>query len=741
VLILFSTDYKEALKIGEVLVAYTRVMMIGPGGVGKSSFLRGLMNLKLPRNAESTILADTKIVKQQFWAQAGESADSFWAEVTEQDEIQELSGLLQLVALAKSGALIPLHDVAILSTMEDASAQRGFYPVGFKAQSIRSIRDEDVSRIEGRVVRGVLLQAIESGPKSPVVPQSQVLMHVWDCGGQAVFLDVLPAFLTSRTVFLLFYDARQGLLNKCNMLSYKEGRVLSKSEQSFTVIHLLTQWMASIHAMCTRKDTMAIFTAPSEGENPAKQEGEKYPPNRIQMQCFATNHPSEQMQAQLPCEDDTVSTIPKFPRIVPVGTHGDDPEVQSKREKLFGALRSHCEDKAYTPLLMDGVIVDNTTAGCGRQVEDKGFNYVRKIVHQLASKQLAVRTPVAWVLFRKALQKVAQGSPIVTYQQAVAVGQACGIAADVVPSVLHFYHELAVFLHYTQIESLSQHIIVDPQWLIKQLGKLLAPEGFRQEIPNQLLWKPLQEKGILVQQLYEEVWKESDLPPESLADLLEDFLLAAPINPPKTISPFSGQKYFIPCVLQHSSQNANITANTQEKPPKMSSLHLIFSTQYVPPGFFTRLATALTREPKCRPLFERSVFRDKMTFAYGEGKVDKIDEFTILELPSSVQITVVRTQHRQLHIPTFRNTCHAILKLVQACSATIYHWLPSVNVEVAFFCEHCRAEECPVKNHFIPIPPDSTTDSVLHCQADRMCSPRKEQQYWLKIPQTPEVCW
>ena len=147
-LIIFSTDYKEALKIGEVLVAYTRVMMIGPGGVGKSSFLRGLMNVKLPRNAESTILADTKIVKQQFWAQAGESADSFWAEVTEQDEIQELSGLLQLVALAKSGALIPPHDVAILSTMEDASAQRGFYPVGFKPESIRSIHDEYVSHIE-----------------------------------------------------------------------------------------------------------------------------------------------------------------------------------------------------------------------------------------------------------------------------------------------------------------------------------------------------------------------------------------------------------------------------------------------------------------------------------------------------------------------------------------------------------------------------------------------------------------
>ena len=52
--------------------------MVGPGGVGKSSFLRGLMNQRLPQDAESTILIDTKTVKPQLWAKAGESADSYW---------------------------------------------------------------------------------------------------------------------------------------------------------------------------------------------------------------------------------------------------------------------------------------------------------------------------------------------------------------------------------------------------------------------------------------------------------------------------------------------------------------------------------------------------------------------------------------------------------------------------------------------------------------------------------------
>ena len=101
------------------------------------------------------------------------------------------------------------------------------------------------------------------------------------------------------------------------------------------------------------------------------------------------------------------------PRIIPVGTHGDTVRNRGKQDKILSTLRSHCEGKAYTPLLLDGVIVDSTTAGLGKEHEDEGFQHIRERVYQFASKDLAVRTPVTWVLFRKVLQNVAKGSPIV----------------------------------------------------------------------------------------------------------------------------------------------------------------------------------------------------------------------------------------------------------------------------------------------------------------------------------------
>ena len=577
--------------------------MVGPGGVGKSSLLSGLMNQQLLQ-AESTILADTKTMKPQFWAKAGESADSYWAEVTDQDEIEELAALLQLVL-----ARFNLSKIVAVDEIN---------PQGYKPKYVQTISHGNVSHIKDNEVRDILKQvAAHSAIFLPIHhSSSEVLIHVWDCGGQPVFLDILPAFLTSRTMFLLF-DARQNLHEKCKTLSYKEGKEVSKSDLSFTTLQLLTRWMATIRALYIEKSTMKYInleasTAPSEDESPAAQGRTTHTSHALH------GHKGQENSArnQQICGEDI---IPKFPRIIPVGTHGDYLTVQEK-EEILSTFLSNCEGKAFIPLLYKGVIVDNTTAGHGRQGEDKGFKYIRGKVHQFASKHLAVQTPVAWVLFRKVLQKVAKGSPIVSYEQAVAVGQACRIAEDVVPSVLHFYHELAVFLHYTQIESLSDKVIVDPQWLIKQLGRLLAPEGLEQEVSNPMLWKPLNKNGILVQPLYEEVWEESNLKykvtPQSLVALLNHFLLAAPIDPidpiklPKSVTPYKGQKYFIPSVLKLSMQDTESTPKYREPVKTSSPLHLTFSTQYVPPGFFTRLATTLTGKPKCEPLFERGVYRN-----------------------------------------------------------------------------------------------------------------------------------
>ena len=312
-LFLLTDDYQKALELGEVLVAYARVMMISVGGVGKNSLLKGLMNQRLPQDAEGASHADTETVKL-FWAKAGESADSYWAEVTDQDEIQELAGLVQLVLQVKSGHSKPSHDARILSTMAAAVAVGVFKPLGFIPHEDPTISDKNVSSIKDGVVRNVLQQALlhhEGSPGNPPVPQSEVMLHVWDCGGQPAFLDVFPAFLTSRTMFLLVFDARRDLLGKCETLSHKQGKVVSTKEESFTVLQLLMQWMACIHAVTFSRQNVAQGSSTVSATYHNRRE---YPSIEKIGKCV----------------------FPEFPRIISVGTHCDDKEA--KKAEILDTL-------------------------------------------------------------------------------------------------------------------------------------------------------------------------------------------------------------------------------------------------------------------------------------------------------------------------------------------------------------------------------------------------------------------
>ena len=144
--------------------------MVGPGGVGKSSFLRGLMSQRLVRHAESTILADTKTVKPQLWVKAGESADSYWAEVSDQDEIEELAGLLHLVTQAKFHPSNPPHGATFRETTAVAAAVGEFNPRGYKPQSVQTISDKYVSSIKDKEVQNVLQQVAQH--TQSLAPQS-----------------------------------------------------------------------------------------------------------------------------------------------------------------------------------------------------------------------------------------------------------------------------------------------------------------------------------------------------------------------------------------------------------------------------------------------------------------------------------------------------------------------------------------------------------------------------------------
>ena len=80
----------------------------------------------------------------------------------------------------------------------------------------------------------------------------EVWLHVWDSGGQPVFLDVLPAFLTSRTMFVLLFNASKDLKHKWDVLETIEGSQRKIDYGEMSTLDLLHQWMTAIFGHLAR---------------------------------------------------------------------------------------------------------------------------------------------------------------------------------------------------------------------------------------------------------------------------------------------------------------------------------------------------------------------------------------------------------------------------------------------------------------------------------------------------------
>ena len=639
-------------------------MLVGPGGVGKSSLLNGLMNEPLSI-ANSTQLADTFSLKstcnhsskasdrptESFWAKSESGGQ--WVKIDDQDELNELALL-----------------VTKLNQDQERSPRRSGSTAEFTHPGVKAVFKEIIKACSN----------LDSQNTSKV--DTEVYLRVWDCGGQPVFLNLLPAFLTARTLFMLMFDASLNLQSPCQHLSHINGQA-SKQLDEMTTLQLLIQWMATIHATLLKKKSSLI----SEPE--------------------ASNDEME-----------------RYPRILPVGTHGDAVNTKSRKE-ISDLLAEACRNKAFAHLLYDSLFVDNTTAGKGES-EDPAYRIIRQIANEFADEDLAIDTPITWVLFRKVFERFAREKPIVPLEEVVELATACLIPEHAVASVLEFYHELSVFFHYSGIPSLATTVIADPQWLIRQMAQIMALEGF-EEVKNDQLWILLREDGILVENLYKLVFRsQKELEPQKIIDLLEHFLIVFPIRS-NNKHLYKGREYFVPSMLPLCTDHTT-TSCIQSTVP----LHLVFSTNYLPPGFFTRLVAAMSTHPNLQIDFSGKLYRNAIKFFYGPPG-QQLDKVSLTEKRSSISIQVQRVSPRSHKCPLFVNTCHEIMKLLPESFKKVKEWLPGIDVSFATPCT-----KCPNREHLVRLPtlPCVESNPTVLCEAGNSVN-LKPDQFWFY---TEKVC-
>ena len=669
----FALAYLKALQQGSLPVSYAGFMMVGYGGIGKSSLLCGLKNQPLPDVLSSTLMADSHMISghlrpsQSSWTSS--KGQTFWKDVTEEEEYIEMARLI-LQARKSSKASESLFDWLPLSQDQEN-------PV---------LQRQDVRQIVKKVIFYASKYSFHE-----LEPEHWI--QVWDCGGQKVFRTILPAFITPKTMFLLMFDARDDLYKKCASVYNHPGSRPSILDENLTVMELILKWMATIHASLSKA--------------------------KLKIDYFNPNDPA--CSQLLP---GTPSGIPtSYPNVIPVGTHGDDEFVKNNSEVIIQAISEACMGKSFASAVEKCLIVDNTTAGRG-VMEDSNYDVIRKKVGNFA-EGLSCDTPITWVLFRKVLSQLSKSKPIATMSEIHEASLACTIPEDAISSVLHFYHSFGVFFHYKHIPSLQGKVIIDPQWLVKVIATLF-PLTDPDEIGVPNMWLVFRQYGLLVQPLYEEVLSQQKfLKPGEIIDLLSDFLIIGEIHSASKKHHYQGKEYFVPCMLSNTESRSKEIGIVVYSP---APLHLVFSTNYLPPGFFTRFSAILSKNPKFEVLFDE-ICHNKIRYAYGM-EYERAEEITIFERVLSVQVDVEHVNGNVYQ--EFFNSCREILEQIRLCSDEILKWLPGIKMSAALQCHQCP--ELPT--HFTVLPTSLSTQQKhpkLRCQRDILTQLNPAQKFWIAI--------
>ena len=659
-------------------------MFLGTAGVGKTSFKHSLMKLPWEPNTTSTVVSDISSIRPftHEWCIQDEGQ---WRTVTHEDEIEELAQLISAVHFKS--------DSKASKSEPKSSSHRPFlakFGKPFRSLFKRSSGqdNEATHRIDKIIFEAFfLIEAGQLPDRSSSSPQPY--LNFWDCGGQPPFLEILPAFLTSRTLFLLIFNAEKDLNTNWQSVVHIEGRRIDQEEVKVTTLDYMLNWMSNIHSH--------LMTYSEDGG------------------------------------------VCEYPRMYCIGTHGDC-LTEEKKSEVKSELKEHLKGKAYSNLVEDIAIVDNTSSGKGG-AEDPSLGLLRKAVIDFTKNKLILKTPLSWVLFRQVLQVLSKEYNVISLDKACTVGDASKISEEDVPHVLTFYHSLGVLLFYPQLDGLKDKIIINPKYFVNALGKVL-PLSFNDGGRYSGEWKLFHEFGILVQPLYVEVWKEfKDLKPEFFIEVLVHFRLAIEVKTNKYPPP--SKQYFMPFVLS-SASNDDVTSMTSSTASfQAAPLHITFSSGYVPPGFFTRFVAVVANSRKIELYLDKGVYRNCVTFRYQDPVSHSIEHIVVTDCNNAIQVIVNRLVPGSI---TFTMICQDILVLIENATQEVLYMLEKcgaqainekstkykVKHEFHYVCTKCPPSPSP--HYIITAPTDQSQDSYVCCNIfNSLYRPLTDQEkVWFK---------
>ena len=430
------------------------------------------------------------------------------------------------------------------------------------------------------------------------------MINMADVGGQPAFLDMLPALTIGPALYLLFFRLDQELGKKYPVRFHAADSEHEVTlESSYCIEEVLYQCLASIA-------------------------------------CFSSQQRAERDEAK-PQASSHALLFGTYKDCVTVNQIS---EIETTMEEHFKGTKLHQEGLL---LKLHGKMV--TTVDNMFGTDESEMSDIRTHIEKIIKSCFpATRIPVSWLMFRIVLHLL--NKPIVSLAQCEEIAKQLSMTSPVQESIWFFHHDIGSLMHYSNIPSMEDTVICNPQVIFDSISKLII-ERFKLE---NLALKPIevyefQQKGLFTLSHIQNTTdhhQSSLLELNQLVDVLKHHNILAEVKQDKEVASSSDSepepKFIMPAVMKYASESELPSSfSTLEAIPSPIFVH--FTGGFVPFVVFcagvARLIAQLDSMSPRWQLCDDQVMRNKVKFI-----IDKAFFATLVSRPQYIMIHIKKHQ-------------------------------------------------------------------------------------------------
>lgn len=475
---------------------------------------------------------------------------------------------------------------------------------------------------------------------------------IWDFGGQSVFYDTHPIFLTKKAIYILVHDLSRHPYQKADA-PVKQGMYedIEDTDCQKTNFDYLDFWMSSIYSLVSKNTNRQKTASP-----------ETLPP--VFLAC----------------------------------THADEPYTKkgNPSKEIYGALK----DKIYRDLLKGFFVVDNTKSGSDDECQ--GVKKLRESVLSVAKElpQMKEEIPLKWLKYEKVLYLLmSKGRERISIEEARQIAKDdCGIDDDVkFRTVLNFLSDQKVLITFNELPELESMVILNPQWLVDVFKEVITFKSFNTtENSVERLWKDFETTGILDRRVLDHAWRrfiDDQETCKSLIAIMERFSLLCPWPSEGTT-----EQYLVPSMLRSPPTDDVLKLLASSQIP---SLFVRFESRRVPPGLFSRLILLChkwSQERWMSPI-KPVLFNNVALFhicPHNATSLVLLCHSSSIEIVLCVGDGVALADEASFSCEVDRNVSrdiHRQMRLFLECMRKEFFWLEHMRYEVCVSCPVCSLQK------------------------------------------------